>query len=159
MRDYLSAIVAACLLLVPATALVRRESLRKLLRMLGGALLLLVILRPLVGLDMQALAAQLRQLEGDYALDVDGLTQNIQNQMASYIKEATEAYIEEKAEALGALLQAEVKLSAGEYPTPVSVRLIGTATPEQVAQLGELLAQELGLPSEKQEWRLYDAGD
>ena len=66
-----------------------------------------------------------------------------------------EKYIEAKAEALGGIIQAEVTVGSGETPMPESVILTGSMTPAQAQALEDYIRDSLGIPSDRQEWRLY----
>lgn len=154
-REYLISVVAACMLSVPAAILVRKGTAQKVVRLVGGILILLVVIRPLMKISMEDIAQELEKICRDYAFDTETVSENAQEKMATYIKEATQAYIEEQANALGALVQAEVRLTAGDLPVPCGVKLTGTVNAEQLAALREMLTSELGIPEEEQEWNLY----
>lgn len=158
-RGYLVSVVSVCMLCVPAGVLVKKESMQKIVRLLSGVLVLLVVLRPLLHIDMEDVSKKLEEVCREYSFDTGQLKTDTQNQMAAYIKEATQTYIEEKAAALGALVKAEVTLSEEEYPVPVGARLTGTVTPEQLGELRKILETELNIPKEQQEWNLYGAGE
>ena len=62
---------------------------------------------------------------------------------------------ENEAKSLGGTLQAEVTVSDGDYPVPVSVILIGSMPPEDAKTVSEYIETALGIPADRQEWRLY----
>ena len=72
--------------------------------------------------------------------------------LADGIKERAEAYILDKAQAMGAVLTVEVILSEDPVPVPVSVRMDGTVTPYTKLRLQKLLTDELGIAKENQVW-------
>ena len=51
-RNYLVSVVAVCMITVPAMVFVRKESLQKTVKLIGGVLILLVAIRPLLHIDM-----------------------------------------------------------------------------------------------------------
>ena len=75
--------------------------------------------------------------------------------LRALVKKNTQTYIEDKAQELGGIIQAEVTVGSGEYPAPEHVVLTGTMTPEQAQALESYIADSLGIPPEQQEWKLY----
>lgn len=157
MKSYLTSIVAVCMIAVPAAALVPHPAMKRMVKLMGGLLLLLVVLRPLLRFDMQELGQKLKSIRADYQLDTDFLQSEMERQLGDYIKTATEAYVVREAEKLGALVQAEVLLSQGSNPQPVAVRLIGSLTPQQLETLTEQIAADLGVEKEEVVWSPYGA--
>lgn len=152
---YILSVVAVCMLGVLAVQMVRQERMKKILRFLSGLLILSVALPPLMSFDGRELSELMEQAEQELALEMPDFAQQRQDALGEHIKNTAERYIEEKAAALGALVQAEVRLSCEEYPKVQSVILVGTASPTQYQELSDYLSRELGLPPERQEWRLY----
>lgn len=71
---------------------------------------------------------------------------------AEIIKEKTEAYILDKANDLGAELSVEVFLSDDDVPIPVTVLIRGNASPYAKKKLEQMMASDLGIAKENQEW-------
>ena len=69
--------------------------------------------------------------------------------MADIIKQKTEAYILDKASAMGLALSAEITVWDG---MPEEVRLEGDFRDAERATLSDLISQELGIPKENQQW-------
>ena len=125
-KSYLVAIVAACMLTVVASVLVQKSPLRKIVRLIGGLLILLVAVTPLLRLDMSRIVDYLQGSE--YSFDTFAVEQTWQSQLSEHIKQTTETYIENEAGRLGATVQATVTLTEEEYPVPCHAVLIGTDT-------------------------------
>lgn len=81
MKQYLISIVAVCLIAVPAAALVGHTAMKRVVRLMGGLLLLLVVLRPLLHFDMAELVENLKSLDAEYRLDTEFLEDETQRQM------------------------------------------------------------------------------
>lgn len=154
-RNYLLSVVAVCMITVIAGVLIQKSSLQKIVRLLGGILVLLVAVRPLLSLDMGKISAYLQELNAGYHFDVDGIKLTQNELLRQQVKQSAEKYIENEAKQIGGMLQAEVVLSDDEYPIPTSVTLIGTLTPEQVQTLSAYIETALNIPVNRQEWRLY----
>jgi predicted dehydrogenase len=66
------------------------------------------------------------------------------------ITESCEAYIENRAKALGADVQVNVRLNRDQIPDLAEIR--GNPGPEIQMQLQEILSEDLGIPKENQSW-------
>lgn len=156
-KGYLVAIVAACMLTVVASVLVQKSPLRKIVRLIGGILILLVAVTPLLRLDMSQIVDYLQGSE--YSFDTSAVKQTWQSQLSEHIKQTTETYIENEAGRLGATVQATVTLTEEEYPVPCHAVLIGTVDADQMEALSEYMETSLGIPRTEQEWKLYGTGE
>ena len=156
-KGYLVAIVAACMLTVVASVLVQKSPLRKIARLIGGILILLVAVTPLLRLDMSQIVEYLQGSE--YSFDTSAVEQTWQSQLSEHIKQATETYIENEADRLGATVQTKVTLTEEEYPVPCHAVLIGTVDADQLEALSEYMETSLGIARTEQEWKLYGTGE
>ena len=156
-KGYLVAIVAACMLTVVASVLVQKSPLRKIVRLIGGILILLVAVTPLLRLDMSQIVEYLQGSE--YSFDTSAVEQTWQSQLSEHIKQTTETYIEQEAARLGATVQAKVTLTEEEYPVPCHAALIGTVDADQLEALSEYMETSLGIARTEQEWKLYGTGE
>lgn len=154
-RNYLLSVVAVCMITVIAGVMIQKGSLQKIVRLIGGILVLLVAIRPLLTLDMEKISEYLQELNATYSFDTENIKSTQLELMRERVKASSEAYIEKKAKELGGMLQAEVTLSDGDYPVPVGVTLIGTLAPEQARAVSEYIETALNIPASLQEWRLY----
>lgn len=152
-RAYLLAIVAVCMLTALACALLEKSKLQKIVKLIGGALLLLAVVMPLLHLDGDSIASAFDDFTGGAAFDTAQTTKNFQTRLRALVKENTERCIEEKAAALGGIVQAEVTLDFAEAPSPAAAVITGTLTPQQADALGEFLRDSLGI--QEVEWKLY----
>ncbi|MBQ6431623.1 MAG: stage III sporulation protein AF [Oscillospiraceae bacterium] len=154
-REYLISVVAGCMITVIADVLIQKSALKKIVRLIGGILVLLVAIRPLMSLDMEKVSTYFDQINTTYRFDSTNIKRTQDEILRKQVRESAENYIEKEAKAIGGTLQAEVKLSEGDYPEPVSVTLIGTLTPEQIETLSAYIETTLNIPPSRQEWRLY----
>ena len=154
-REYLLRLVAVCMLAALAAVLVRSSPASRIVRLIGGVLVLLVAVSPLLSIDTQQLSRRLEQICTEHFFDTSAVEENTRAALASHIKRTTETYIESNAASLGAAIQAEDEVSNGEQPVPERVTVIGTLTAEQTLALRQYLTDSLGISPEKQEWKLY----
>ena len=119
-------------------------------RLVGGLLMALAILRPLAGgawegLELETEGIKLRgeELAGTYR-------KNQQETLSAIIAEKTEAYIWDKANQLGLDCTVSVSTAPGEsgVPLPESAVIHGTYSGE----LARCMEEEVGIPAEIQIW-------
>ncbi len=160
LREYLLAVVAASLLAAVLLTLTPRGAAQRTLRFLCGLLLLLVALGPLARLDLERLAASLSQARFEAERTARQIESGSEELIAAIIKEQTEAYIWDKAEALGASprrVTAEMRTVEGEQPYPCGVTIAARCTDGQRRRLAAWIERELAIAPEKQEWVVDEA--
>lgn len=150
LRTYLIAIVAVCMLAAVAAAMVKNPAIARIVRFVGGILIALTVITPLLSMDFSAISADL-SLDAEF--DTREVEEKMHAQLSANIKRTTEAYIEAKAAELGAAVQATVTLTDETYPQPASVTIVGTLDAEQLLALSLYLSDALGIPEGKQEWK------
>lgn len=157
MEQWLLGVACASFLLVVSGALVQGSSGKRVCKLAGSLLLLLVTMGPILRLDQQDWE-ELLQLDTQVMEEAEQALSEQNNLMyESIIEEETEAYILDKAEALGVQCQVEVVVQwEDEIPQPWSVRVEGTWTQAQRDRLSNMLAEELGIPQERQSFEVMD---
>jgi len=155
-RNYLISVVAVCMIPVLAGVLIQKSALQKIVRLLGGVLILLVAIRPLLSLDTDKITSYLEEFHTTYRFDTGRIKTSQDALLRQRVKQTAETFIENEAKEIGGTVQAEITLSEDEYPVPFAVRLTGTLTPEQVRTVSAYIENTLNIPPGRQEWRLYD---
>lgn len=152
-RQYILSVAAAAILCAILRQCFPEKSMTaSLLKLVSGIFLAFVVISPVKQVELGSLSVYFGEftLEGE-ALAAEG--ENLSSEaMARIIKEQTEAYILDKAEALNADISVEVGLSGGNPPVPKSVRITGPVSPYAKSVLETLLAEELGIAKEDQSW-------
>lgn len=119
-------------------------------RMVGGLLLVLAILRPLSAWGRQSIALPVGSFSSEIQEQTERYRENQIVALDTLIEEKTAAYIWDKASGLGISCRVSVRAEAGEsgIPLPVEVTVVGTYSEPLAAWLEE----EMGLGAEKQIW-------
>ena len=155
-RTWLMSIVIASLAVSLAETLVPAGTLRRVLSVTGGLILLLVVLQPLLRVDLKHVKLDTSQ----YQKTVESRRAELENadneQIAELIAEKTESYILDKAKQLGISCTVKVatKNGADGMPYPSSAVLSCPLSKE----LSAYLEQELGIPKERQSWNGTETG-
>ena len=151
-REYIIGIGAAAMICGILLSFSEKGSMAPLLKLICGLVLSFAILNPLLSIvrgDWENLGITLPG-EGEKATE-EGKKQ-AQKSVQTLIKEETEAYILDKARDMDLTVRVSVRLSEEAMPTPDFVTVYGTVPPYQKAQLSRMLAEELGLGQENQQW-------
>lgn len=152
-RSYLMAIAAAAMAVSLATVLLRGKALRKALQLTGGIVLILVVLGPVVKVNLDAFGQYISGITLEQDAIRSGIEVESKDIMARIIQEKTEAYILDKAKALGAEVQVTVTVTEGkDYPYPSAATIEGFLTSTQQTMLSADLEQSLAIPKERQEF-------
>ena len=133
LRSWLLSVTACAVLVSIVQQLTDGGAMKKIVRFVGGMVLMLAMLRPLLSLTFD-----LPELDGGHY-----------SALGDSIAAQTQAYIEDKASSLGLSVRAEVQTALRDgVPFPDSVTLYG----ENSAALGAYIVQELGIAEENQLW-------
>lgn len=155
-RQWLTAVVLVTMLLSVAQTLVPEGTVRKITSFIGG-LLLVVMLQPLLRTDL----GSLRIHAEDYAAAIEERQAELESAeneaLAQGIAERTAAYISDKAAGLGLTVTVRVETEPGADGTPLPERVYLEGTKSE--ELSDWLAEELGIPAERQVWNGQETGN
>ena len=112
-RVWLTSIVMVTLLLSVAQTLIPEGTIRKIAGFTGGLILLVALLRPVLGADLERLHLDL----GDYERAIEERQEELASagnaELKALIESQTAAYISDKADALGLEVTVRVEAEAG----------------------------------------------
>ena len=149
LRSWLLGVVACALLVSACEQLTDGGTMKKIVRFVGGMLLMLALLLPLLRIDLTDLAVTAGAYREAVAQLEEELGAQRQRELSARIAAQTGAYIEDKAASLGASIRAVVTTEErGGVPLPASVTLYG----EENAEIGAYIERELGIAKEDQLW-------
>lgn len=149
LRSWLLGVVACALLVSACEQLTDGGTMKKIVRFVGGMLLMLALLRPLLRIDLTDLAVNAGAYREAVAQLEEELGAQRQRELSARIAAQTGAYIEDKAASLGASIRAVVTTEErGGVPLPASVTLYG----EENAEIGAYIERELSIAKEDQLW-------
>lgn len=151
LKNWLLGVVAAALAVSLAQAVTPEGTVKKIGALVGGMILLLALVKPMLALDSAALA----DLSMEYTPRIREETNQGEQMMKSLIAQKTSAYIVDKGAALGLACAATVTVETDEsgWPVPWAAEISGSWTPEQRETLREDLERELGIPASRQSYR------
>ena len=153
LRNYLISVIAAAMICAIVTRLVgEKGSVGTLTKLVAGLFLSFTLIKPIASLEFSNLMGWTDEYEHNAAgMVADG--ENLRSKaLSELIKQQTEEYILDKAQALDASLEVEVTLTQDEIPIPVKVRLSGKVSPYAKGRLQDIIKQDLGIEKENQVW-------
>lgn len=149
-REYLLSVTAAAIICAVIPRLIPKSKPRELVKLLGGLLLTLTILRPIAQVDLSIVS----EFEIPFAADASYYRsmgeKEAETALAECITEKTEAYILAEAERLQAQIHVTVMLD--EENLPCEVILDGNASPSARERLEAFLESNLAITKEHQIW-------
>ena len=151
-KTYLMTVVAGALVCALIQALCGgRGTAGKLAGLCCGIFLLLCAFSPLLHVEIPSLQA----VWLPYRQEAQAVTAQAENrakdQIAALIVRRAEAYISDKAAALGA--QVEVRVDLDGEGLPCGAEIAGTVSPYVRSKLSDLLRSDLGIAPDCQRWR------
>ena len=149
-RDYLISITATAIITGLATVLTKNSgSISSVVKLLAGLFMTITILSPIIHLPPSTFQLYLDEIS--YDADHASLAGKrfADEEIEKIIIEQTQAYILDKADDFGAGLEVEVFV---KDLIPCSVSISGPISPLAKSQLSRYISENLGIPSEEQNW-------
>lgn len=153
MEAYLIRLTAAAILGAVVKRLAPKGGAGRAARLGAGLLVLITAFGPVAEFDPLAAAENLAKHAYADPLTTEELSRAGNTLMSSLISQQAEAYILDKAREAGLELQVTVENRDQEgYPVPWRVTLTGPISDSKKEALASVIAQDLGIPEERQEW-------
>lgn len=151
-RQYVVSVVSAALICGIVTGLMKKGTAQEVVKLICGLFLTFTVIRPITQLDLSEFSDFGLSYSQD-AARASAMGENLAREsLTDIIKAETEAYILDKAAALGISVDVHVIVSDADPPVPVAIRLSGTASPYIRQQLESLIQKDLGIAKENLLW-------
>ena len=149
LKEWLFGLIAAAMLLAMLNSLLPKRLFLAIGKVTSGLILMLVLLRPMLGLRWDDLARKYHDYEWQIEQQTEAYTRQNREQMENIIEQQLNAYIWETAAEMGLDCEAEVETQLRDgVPFPVRVTIYG----EYHKELSDRIFQELGITPEQQHW-------
>lgn len=156
-QSWLLTMTGVALITTIASFFASGGSMKRVLKLIGGVAMAAAFLSPLLKFDFSAYAASLQLYNDSAAWDSAAAEETEKRLNRTIIESECSAYILDKAAQLGVPLtgaQVSVQWSTTDgvwYPSAVT--LTQPAGTEKSTVLADIIEADLGIPSERQEWR------
>lgn len=147
-RSWITSVAAAAFLVALSQSLIPEGTVRKIAGFAGGLILLLVMIKPFPGIDVGGLDLSYEDYAGEISQRQEQLKAQSDQTLGELIAEKTEAYILDKAAALGVDCTVRVLTEPGKDGTPIPAG--AELTGQKSDALADYMEQELGIPKERQ---------
>jgi len=152
-RQYILSVIAAASICGCFSALfTNKNTFGGIVKMLTGLFLTITVISPIAKVNFHNYTTYFDDLTIKAEDAASYGSQMAEDSMRTIIKSQTEAYILDKANALGLNLSVEVILDDADSLTPCAITLNGAASPYAKSRLQQYIIQDLGIPKECQEW-------
>lgn len=152
-RQYITTIITAAMLCAVVSALLgKKGTIGALIKLICGVFLSLTIIRPVADVEIDNILTISLPYEKEAAEAVMTGERMMEDSLGAIIKTQTEAYILDKAEALGIMVSVEVTVGEGQPPVPTAVVIRGDVSPYAKGRLKAMIEEDLGITKENQLW-------
>lgn len=153
-REYLLRLTAGAFFSSLLLAVLPKGGARRVAALVCSLVMLLLALTPAAQLDYDALAAAISRLELEKEEVRTGIEVQNQELVARIISGRVEAYILEKAAALGLDVTVTVEMQTRvSTPYPCGVTICGEANPVQRERLQTYIEETFAVPKQRQTWQ------
>ena len=153
MKAYILGIVAAGIVSAVVGCLVNGKTpTGKIIRLLCGVLITTSVVAPLGQASFQNVSDFWNSVNLDASDYVAHGELAAKQEHDAIIKEASEAYILDKAARMGLDIAVEVELDDSKDSIPCKITVSGALSPYAKSVLSEYIAEQLGIPKESQRW-------
>jgi stage III sporulation protein AF len=155
---WLLSLLTASLICAAAESLMPPGAVKRVGRLVCGMVLLCTVLSPVANLDLDGGQRWLEEYLTGLDEEKGALGQVVNQEMKTIIEEKYAAYIVDKATELGFSCTAQVQCQSDEdgLAVPWQTSVSGPLREEDRERLGQIIAQDLGVPAERQS---YDSGE
>lgn len=122
------------------------------LKLICGLFLAFTVAEPFATVSITDFTLFTADIHADAQAAVADGKEYVRISIRDIIKDETEAYILDKAEALGADIEVDVTVSGDYQPIPKTVCIAGSVSPYAKARLENMLEEDLGIGKEGQLW-------
>ena len=152
-RQYLLGVTAAGIVCSMAKSIGKEKTVSgSMINLIAGIVMTVTVLSPIMTLNLEILP----DLSADWNIDASAAVtegkEMAETQVNAVITEQVSAYILDKAAVFGAELDVEVLMPTDGSYQPQGVVLRGNASPYAKSRLQRIIAEEILIPKENQQW-------
>lgn len=152
-KAYFISITASAILCAVITGLFdKKESTYKIVKMICGIFLTFALIRPLIDIELKAFPGIIDAVSENAQASVSYGEAYRNRTLSAIIKEETEAYILDKAQALSCTLDVEVVVDDSGQPIPTKVYITGSLPNAAKSSLQQIIETDLFIAKENQIW-------
>ena len=152
-RQYLLSLVVSAIICAIAKSVTSEKSFTGgITRLIAGIIMTLTVLSPVMTINIADLPILTTDLTDEAAAAAAAGKEMASSEMNSIIIQQTQAYILDKAADFGAALEVEVLMPQDGSSLPIGVILNGNISPYAKTQLQRIIAEDIQITKENQQW-------
>lgn len=152
-RIYLLSIVCAAIIAGILCRLFEdKGSTGTIVKLLAGLFVTFTMIRPFMEIQFDEIGGFMERYAISGSAFAEAGEEMSRESLRESIKQNSEAYILDKAQALHIDMEVEVTVSSDDIPIPVAVRLSGAVSPYAKQHLKNIIKENLGIDEEHQIW-------
>ena len=152
-KQYLITVISAAMLCSLAITFAgNRGAHSKLIKLIAGLFVTICVISPTIKLQFEDISSYFASLYSDAAQYTSLGQEQYTESTAAIIKSKLETYILDKAAGMNAVITVQLTMSQDNTFMPESVQLSGSVAPYTKQRMEQVIANELGIPKEKQMW-------
>ena len=152
-RQYLLSLVVSAIICAIAKSVTSEKSFTGgITRLIAGIILTLTVLSPVMTINIADLPILTTDLTDEAAAAAAAGKEMASSEMNAIIIQQTQAYILDKAADFGAALEVEVLMPQDSSSLPIGVILNGNVSPYAKTQLQRIIAEDIQITKENQQW-------
>lgn len=152
LQKYILSVICAALICGIITDLAAKTTFQKQLQFLCGVFLTVAMVQPLIHLNIDPNSFFNIGAHTDSVELITRGEEQTRYQIGAVIQEQCEAYILSEAKKQNSDISVNVTLDSSDPPKPLYVHLSGEMDSEKKAMLEEIIAEDIGVPKERQLW-------
>ena len=152
-RQYLLSVIVVSVICAIVRILTRdKGAASEIIKLVCGIFIVVTLISPWNKISLSGIDNYI----DDFTADAEAITTQAsllaKEEQAKIIKEQTEAYIQDKALAIGVLLDADASVSELSPGQPESIEITANTSPYQRQQIAQWIETDLGIPEDRQIW-------
>lgn len=152
-RQYLLSLVVSAIICAIAKSVTSEKTFTGgITRLIAGIIMTLTVLSPVITINIADLPILTTDLTDEAAAAAAAGKEMASSEMNSIIIQQTQAYILDKAADFGAALEVEVLMPQDSSSLPIGVILNGNVSPYAKTQLQRIIAEDIQITKENQQW-------
>ncbi|MDL2273615.1 stage III sporulation protein AF [Oscillospiraceae bacterium OttesenSCG-928-G22] len=161
LTGWIVGVTAATLLVAVVLALTPDGQVRKVVRFVGGFVILIALLRPITSIDFSSFSYHNIQSLAEFQNYEETMLSAQTNGVKLIIEDKTGTYILQKAEEIGLDVRVQVQSHTPDegypYPVGVTITLDAPPDPEKREELTRLIERDIAVPAENQTWTVRES--
>lgn len=147
-------IIGALLISILLSFISDKGAISSSIKIVAGVFIAFIVISPVAKIRLNNMDIDLSFLENDASLIIAAARNETKENISKVISERIDAYILDRASSMGAKVTTEITFQHDDEYHPESITISGAVSPYVKNRLSTIIADDLGIPEERQIWKL-----